>query len=109
MEAKHQGTELWHRQIITSFILTTLFERERIVLRTDPGSIPVVELCCRCHRGPATLLSWWTADDLLLESTPEVPKLGRKEKKRKMRRIHVVLRQISQASEPVQLGSYVPG
>lgn len=54
------------------------FKGENVVLRTDPGSIPVAGLCCSFHRVSAALLSWWAADDMRLESTLELPMLGKK-------------------------------
>lgn len=72
IEVMCQWTELWHHQITIN-----LYPNYGL-LRTDLRSSPMAELCCSHHRGPAMLLSWWTADSLLLESTLELTKLGRK-------------------------------
>lgn len=60
-----------------AFIQTTAFKGENVVLRTDLRSIPVAGICCSHHRGSATL-SWWAAGDMPLESTLEIPLLGKK-------------------------------
>ena len=76
---KESGSrDLWYHQIITSLYPNYDFQEGGCCAKNRPKEHPRGWTLLPTSQRPETLLSWWAADAMLLESMLKLPMLGKK-------------------------------